>query len=139
MQIVVTFNDFEEMEAFAKELLERKPATVAELNETAKKTSEIINRAEEREEAEKAAKKTEPKKQAKAAGKTEEKTEEPAGAPDNNVSETDVKLLLSEKLKAGKKAAVKELFGRYGVEKLSELIEKHPDKLGDFYKEAEGI
>lgn len=139
MQIVVTFNDFEEMEAFAKELLERKPANVAELNETVKNTSEIINRAEEREEAEKAAKKTGPKKPTKATGKTEETTEEPAGTPDDNVSETDVKLLLSEKLKAGKKAEVKELFGQYGVEKLSELIEKHPDKLGDFYKEAEGI
>lgn len=135
MQIVVTFNDFEEMEAFAKELLERKPATAAELNEV----SETINRAEEREEAEKAAKKTEPKKPAKAEKKAEEKPEEPAGTPDDSVSETDVKLLLSEKLKAGKKAAVKELFKQYGVEKLSELIEKHPDKLGDFYREAEGI
>lgn len=135
MQIVVTFNDFEEMEVFAKGLMERKPVTAAKLNEV----SETINRAEEREEAEKAAKKTESKKPTKAMGKTEEKTEEPAGTPDDSVSETDVKLLLSEKLKAGKKAAVKELFKQYGVEKLSELIEKHPDKLGEFYRKAEGI
>ena len=56
-----------------------------------------------------------------------------------SVDESQVKVLLSEKLKAGKKAEVKELFGKYGVEKLSELIEKHPDKLAEFYSDAEGI
>ena len=48
-------------------------------------------------------------------------------------------MLLSEKLKAGKKAQVKKLFTKYGVEKLSKLIERHPDKLEEIYKEAEGI
>lgn len=67
--------------------------------------------------------------------------EAPAAAPakKSDIGETEVKVLLSEKLKAGKKAQVKELFTKYGVEKLSELIEQHPDKLEEVYKEAEGI
>ena len=123
MQIVVTFNDFEEMEDFAKKVLEKKPLTAAELNESAKKTAEIINAAEAKEEAE----------------KQEEAPEVPFKEDKKGVDESQVKVLLSEKLKAGKKAEVKELFGKYGVEKLSELIEKHPDKLAEFYSDAEGI
>ena len=38
-----------------------------------------------------------------------------------------------------KKNSRKELFGKYGVDKLSELIEKHPDKMAQIYKEAEEI
>lgn len=65
----------------------------------------------------------------------------PAAAPakKSDIGETEVRVLLSEKLKAGKKAQVKKLFTKYGVEKLSELIEQHPDKLEELYKEAEGI
>ena len=146
MQIVVTFNDFEEMEAFAQKVLEKKqPLTAKELNESAKKTAEIINAAEAKEEAEKKAKKEEAKKSSpkeeKPAEEAPAQSEEPAKKeePAAEVGETEVKVLLSKKLKSGKKAEVKELFGKYGVEKLSELIEKHPDKLDEFYKDAEGI
>ena len=144
MQIVVTFNNFEEMETFAQKLLEKKkPFTAAELTEMSKDTTEIINRAEAREEAEKkaekATKKAEAKKQPKAEEEPADKPDTTSEEPSEEVSDTDVKILLSEKLKAGKKAEVKELFGKYGVEKLSELIEKHPDKLAEFYKDAEGI
>ena len=146
MQIVVTFNDFEEMEAFAQKVLEKKqPLTAKELNESAKKTAEIINAAEAKEEAEKKAKKEEAKKSSpkeeKAAEEAPAQSDEPAKKeePAAEVGETEVKVLLSKKLKAGKKAEVKELFGKYGVEKLSELIEKHPEQLGAFYKEAEEI
>lgn len=62
-----------------------------------------------------------------------------APAKKSDIDETEVRVLLSEKLKAGKKAQVKKLFTKYGVEKLSELIEQHPDKLEEIYKEAEGI
>lgn len=62
-----------------------------------------------------------------------------APAKKSDIGETEVRVLLSEKLKAGKKAQVKKLFTKYGVEKLSELIEQHPDKLEEIYKEAEGI
>ena len=140
MQIVVTFNDFEEMEAFAQKVLEKKqPLTAKELNESAKKTEAIINAAEAKEEAEKKAKKEEAKKSSPKTEKPAEEAPAQSDEPAADVGETEVKVLLSKKLKAGKKAEVKELFGKYGVEKLSELVEKHPEKLGAFYKEAEEI
>ena len=153
MQINVTFNNYEQMEDFARKVLEKKPLTKAELNESAKKTAEIINAAEAKEEAEKKAKKEEAKKSSPKTEKPVEEapaqSDEPAEelpfaedkkeAPAAGVTESQEKVRLSEKLKAGKKAEVKELFGKYGVEKLSELIEKHPDKLDEFYKDAEGI
>ena len=140
MQIVVTFNDFEEMEAFAQKVLEKKqPLTAKELNESAKKTEAIINAAEAKEEAKKKAKKEEAKKSSPKTEKPAEEAPAQSDEPAADVGETEVKVLLSKKLKAGKKAEVKELFGKYGVEKLSELVEKHPEKLGAFYKEAEEI
>lgn len=159
MQITVTFNNLEEVNEFASRVRiaglteEKKPLTKEELNESAKKTAEIINAAEAKEEAEKKAKKEEAKKSSpkteKPAEEAPAQSDEPAEelpfaedkkeAPAAGVTESQVKVRLSEKLKAGKKAEVKELFGKYGVEKLSELIEKHPDKLDEFYKDAEGI
>lgn len=159
MQITVTFNSLEEVNEFASRVWiaglteEKKPLTKEELNESAKKTTEIINAAEAKEEAEKKAKKEEAKRSSpkteKPAEEAPAQSDEPAEelpfaedkkeAPAAGVTESQVKVRLSEKLKAGKKAEVKELFGKYGVEKLSELIEKHPDKLDEFYKDAEGI
>jgi len=138
MKISVEFNSIEEMQAFAREITgEKKPLTIKELNETAKKTEAIINAAEEKEAAEKAAKKAAKKEEPAPLEEAPAKEEAPAAA--SEITETQVKVLLSEKLKAGKKAQVKELFGKYGVDKLSELIEKHPDKMAQIYKEAEEI
>lgn len=138
MKISVEFNSIEEMQAFAREITgEKKPLTVKELNETAKKTEAIINAAEEKEAAEKAAKKAAKKEEPAPVEEATAKEEAPAAT--SEITETQVKVLLSEKLKAGKKAQVKELFGKYGVDKLSELIEKHPDKMAQIYKEAEEI
>ncbi len=138
MKISVEFNSIEEMQAFAREITgEKKPLTVKELNETAKKTEAIINAAEEKEAAEKAAKKAAKKEEPAPVEEAPAKEEAPAAT--SEITETQVKVLLSEKLKAGKKAQVKELFGKYGVDKLSELIEKHPDKMAQIYKEAEEI
>lgn len=138
MKISVEFNSIEEMQAFAREITgEKKPLTIKELNETAKKTEAIINAAEEKEAAEKAAKKAAKKEEPAPVEEAPAKEEAPAAT--SEITETQVKVLLSEKLKAGKKAQVKELFGKYGVDKLSELIEKHPDKMAQIYKEAEEI
>ena len=138
MKISVEFNSIEEMQAFAREITgEKKPLTVKELNETAKVTEAIINAAEEKEAAEKAAKKAAKKEEPAPVEEAPAKEEAPAAT--SEITETQVKVLLSEKLKAGKKARVKELFGKYGVDKLSELIEKHPDKMAQIYKEAEEI
>ena len=143
MQIVCTFNDFEEIEVFARRVLEQKaPLTAKELNESAKKTAEIINAAEAKEEAEKQAKK---EKAEKSTPKTEKPAEEAPAQSDEpaekseDISESDLKILLSKKLKAGKKAKVKELFEEYGVDSLSGLIDKHPDKIAEAYHKAEGI
>lgn len=54
-------------------------------------------------------------------------------------SEGDLKLLLSDKLKAGKKAEVKKLFEKYGVTCLTALLEAQKDNLDAVYEEAEGI
>ena len=54
-------------------------------------------------------------------------------------SEGDLKLLLSDKLKAGKKAEVKKLFEKYGVTCLTALFEAQKDNLDAVYEEAEGI
>lgn len=138
MKISVEFNSIEEMQAFAREITgEKKPLTIKELNETAKVTEAIINAAEEKEAAEKAAKKAAKKEEPAPVAEAPAKEEAPAAT--SEITETQVKVLLSEKLKAGKKAQVKELFGKYGVDKLSELIEKHPDKMAQIYKEAEEI
>lgn len=61
----------------------------------------------------------------------------PAEAPADDITESTIKLLLTEKIKSGKKAEVKTLFGRYGVGKLSELVAQHPDQLSAFYHDAE--
>ena len=138
MKISVEFNSIEEMQAFAREITgEKKPLTIKELNETAKVTEAIINAAEEKEAAEKAAKKAAKKEEPAPVEEAPAKEEAPAAT--SEITETQVKVLLSEKLKAGKKTQVKELFGKYGVDKLSELIEKHPDKMAQIYKEAEEI
>ena len=54
-------------------------------------------------------------------------------------SEGDLKILLSDKLKAGKKAEVKKLFEKYGVTCLTALFEAQKDNLDAVYEEAEGI
>lgn len=124
MQITVTFDSLEE---FKEYMGIESPSKIAQAPQEAPKKS--------------GAKKA-PEKVEKPAEEAPAKQDEaPAAAPakKSDIGETEVRVLLSEKLKAGKKAQVKKLFTKYGVEKLSELIEQHPDKLEEIYKEAEGI
>lgn len=139
MKITVLFENMQELDEFCNGIA---PALARACR---KENAEASTDAKE---APKAKKSTPKKAEAQEEAKTEEKEapeESIEHAPDytagagKKVTESQVKVLLSEKLKAGKKAEVKELFGKYGVEKLSELIEKHPDKLDEFYKDAEGI
>lgn len=76
------------------------------------------------------------------------KTEEPARTAEEIINaaeakeeanETDVKVMLADKIKGGKKAEVKALFEEYGVAKLSELVAKYPDKLAEFAAKAEAL
>lgn len=124
MQITVTFDSLEE---FKEYMGIESPSKIAQAPQEAPKKSEA---------------KKDPEKVEKPAEEAPAKQDDaPAAAPakKSDIGETEVRVLLSEKLKAGKKAQVKKLFTKYGVEKLSELIEQHPDKLEEIYKEAEGI
>lgn len=71
--------------------------------------------------------------------KTEESTEPaPEKAPTaTGHTESDLKLLLSDKLKQGKKAAIKELFDKHEVECLTDLLKKEKDSIDAVYAEAE--
>lgn len=71
--------------------------------------------------------------------KTEESTEPaPEKAPAAiGHSESDLKLLLSDKLKQGKKAAIKELFDKHEVDCLTSLLKKEKDNIDAVYAEAE--
>ena len=124
MQITVTFDSLEE---FKEYMGIESPSKIAQAPQEAPKKSE--------------AKKAQEKVEKPAEEAPAKQDEAPAAAPakKSDIGETEVRVLLSEKLKAGKKAQVKKLFTKYGVEKLSELIEQHPDKLEEIYKEAEGI
>lgn len=124
MQITVTFDSLEE---FKEYMGIESPSKIAQAPQEAPKKAEA---------------KKAPEKVEKPAEEAPAKQDEaPAAAPakKSDIGETEFRVLLSEKLKAGKKAQVKKLFTKYGVEKLSELIEQHPDKLEEIYKEAEGI
>ena len=140
MKITVEFNSLEELMASAKDL--EKIALQAEIGRASIAGEDTK---EEKKPAKKATKKAEPKpepveepeeEETAAEGPEEEETEE---AADQEHSETDIKTLLAGKLKAGKKAEVKELFEKYGVACLTDLIKKNPDKLDKIYAEAEAI
>lgn len=140
MQITVTFNSIEEMLEQMKKL--EKMQLQAEIGRAAVEDGKEAPKKPEAKKApakvEKAAE--EPQEKQEAAPVEEEpapKTE--AKAPTKKIGETEIKVLLSDKLKAGKKAQVKELFVEYEVENLSGLLEKHPDKLAEIYEKAEGI
>lgn len=124
MQITLTVNSFDDLFEAALQILNiRGPVdeVIAAEADKAKKPAAK-------------AKKAEPKKDE---GFTDPDPAEPVPfETKSEIDETAVKVLLAEKLKAGKKAEVKELFSKYGVEKLSELIEQHPDKLDEFYAKA---
>ena len=142
MKITVEFNSLEELRASAKDL--EKIALQAEIGRASiagEDTKEETK--EEKKPAKKAtAKKAEPKPEPveeepeETEAPAEEEAEEAAG---QEHTETDLKMLLSGKLKAGKKAEVKELFAKYGVNCLTDLIKKNADKLDQIYDEAEAI
>lgn len=130
MQIVVTCDSYEELIAAAKQIL--KDHTDAPASKPAKVT-----------------KKAEPAPDPEPMPWKDSPAEEPtdkAETAKNSVKlmsaaevETSVKVLLADKIKGGKKAEVRALFGEYGVTKLSELMAKCPDKLAEFSEKAEAL
>ena len=128
MQIVVTCDSYEELIAAAKQILEGR---IAEGSPRKADPEQDTKPAPKKE---KAPKKLEPDPEP--AVEAEAKGEAKDGA---DVTESDVKVLLAEKIKNGKKAEVRELFAEYGVAKLSELMAKCPDKLAELAKKAEAL
>lgn len=117
MYITVNFESYAEMKDFAYKVLGARPRTPAEQKQA--ETAQTAPKAEP--------------------APAEPEQTAPKAEPAEEVSESDVKILLTAALKAGKKPKVKALFDSYGVSKLSELIEKHSDKLAEIYAAAKEI
>ena len=142
MKITVEFENLQELDAFCN--------GVAIAPALAKKVSTSTETAQEAPKAPEAKKST-PKStkaqdEAPAKANVQETEEDPkADAPAKEEkkaaghSDGDLRLLLSDKLKAGKKTEVKKLFEKYGVTCLTALLEAQKDNLDAVYEEAEGI
>ena len=141
MKITVEFENLQELDEFCN--------GVAIAPALAKKVSTSTETAQEAPKAPEAKKSTPKKAEAQEEAKTEE-AEAPAEALVEEApakeekkaaghSDGDLKLLLSDKLKAGKKTEVKKLFEKYGVTCLTALLEAQKDNLDAVYEEAEGI
>lgn len=142
MRITVEFENLQELDEFC--------TGVAIAPALAKKVSTSTETAQEAPKAPEAKKST-PKStkaqdEAPAKANVQETEEDPkADAPAKEEkkaaghSDGDLKLLLSDKLKAGKKTEVKKLFEKYGVTCLTALLEAQKDNLDAVYEEAEGI
>ena len=141
MKITVEFENLQELDEFCN--------GVAIAPALAKKVSTSTETAQEAPKAPEAKKSTPKKAEAQEEAKTEE-AEAPAEAPVEEApakeekkaaghSDGDLKLLLSDKLKAGKKTEVKKLFEKYGVTCLTDLLEAQKDNLDAVSEEAEGI
>ena len=142
MKITVEFNSLQELDEFCN--------GVAIAPALAKKVSTSTETAQEAPKAPEAKKST-PKStkaqdEAPAKANVQETEEDPkADAPAKEEkkaaghSDGDLKLLLSDKLKAGKKTEVKKLFEKYGVTCLTDLLDAQKDNLDAVYEEAEGI
>ena len=142
MKITVEFDNLQEINDFCNGVLIAPGLAQACRKENAEAATEA-------KEAPKAKKSTPKKTEAQEEAKTEE-AEAPAEAPVEEApakeekkaaghSDGDLKLLLSDKLKAGKKTEVKKLFEKYGVTCLTALLEAQKDNLDAVYEEAEGI
>ena len=142
MKITVEFENLQELDEFCN--------GVAIAPALAKKVSTSTETAQEAPKDPEAKKSTPKKVEAQEEAKTEAleppqkvDNEEPIPAKEEKKaaghSEGDLKLLLSDKLKAGKKIEVKKLFEKYGVTCLTALFEAQKDNLDAVYEEAEGI
>lgn len=142
MKITVEFENLQELDGFCNGVaiapaLAKKVSTSTETAQEApkapeaKKSTPKSTKAQDEAPAKANVQETEKDPKADAPAKEEKKA---AGHSDG-----DLKLLLSDKLKAGKKTEVKKLFEKYGVTCLTALLEAQKDNLDAVYEEAEGI
>ena len=143
MKINVEFDSIKEMEDFCSRI---SATPMAQLKASFEIGDKVVEEATKEAKEEKAKKSTPKKENVKEEPKEEaqEVAEEPAkeeeaqeAAADNEHTDAELKLLLSGKLKKGKKAEVKALFEKYGVGCLTDLIAKEKDNIDAVYAEAE--
>lgn len=166
--LTINMSALEKVEAGALEVPIRtgkaktKTVTAAEVlddpNSTTHITEEIINRAEAQEEAEKyAAEGNKIKKKGTEGDNGDNGDKAPAaevtaqvpdtecpfgdGKATKTITHDDVKKLLGEKVKSGKKAEAADVFKSYDVKKLSEFEEAYPEpeKLAELYQKLEEL
>lgn len=140
MQIVITFDSFEELEAFKQRIVAEATAShdivtaTTKAEEPAPKTEEKPKKAPKKAPVEEEAT---PQEQEQEPEKTEAKEEKPAAKSKH--TESELKSLITHKLTDGKKKEIKELFAKWGAEKLSDVIAKNPDKIDEIYADAEEV
>ena len=133
MQITVTFDSLEEFNANFNRSL---PAPTCEVYNRETGTWEP-KEPEKKDEAQPEAPVEEPKKE-KATKSTPKKEKAKDEAPaKTQVSITEVRQLLHKAIQEnGKEKEAQQLLGEFGVKSLTELAEKYPEKLADFYAKA---
>ena len=143
MKITVEFNSLQELDEFCNGVVIAPGLAQKAREENAQHPQEEPKKAEAKKSTPKKAEaKEEPKMEAsKVPFEEEPKADAPAKEEKKAASHSDgdLKLLLSDKLKAGKKTEVKKLFEKYGVTCLTALLEAQKDNLDAVYEEAEGI
>jgi len=134
MKITVEFDSLEEISEFQKIYVAGNNMVEEYVDEAVRKHLKAEPKKEEKP-------KKEPKKEKAPEPVKEEAPELPFEPKQEKqkVDEAAIRILLAEKIKAGKKPQVKELFTEYGVEKLTELTSAHPDKLDEIYAKAEAL
>ena len=143
MKITVEFENLQELDEFCNGVAIAPSLAQKAREENAQHPQEEPKNAEAKKSTPKKAEaKEEPKMEASEVPFEEEpKADAPAKEEKKAASHSDgdLKLLLSDKLKAGKKTEVKKLFEKYGVTCLTALLEAQKDNLDAVYEEAEGI
>ena len=133
MKITVEFDSLEEISEFQKIYVAGNNIIEEFVDDAVSKHLKAEPKKEEKP-------KKEPKKEKAPEPVKEEAPELPEPKQEKQkVDEAAIRILLAEKIKAGKKPQVKELFTEYGVEKLTELTSAHPDKLDEIYAKAEAL
>ena len=133
MKITVEFDSLEEISEFQKIYVAGNNIIEEFVDDAVRKHLKAEPKKEEKP-------KKEPKKEKAPESVKEEAPELPEPKQEKQkVDEAAIRILLAEKIKAGKKPQVKELFTEYGVEKLTELTSAHPDKLDEIYAKAEAL
>ena len=149
MKITVEFNSLQELDEFCNGVVIAPGLAQKAREENAQQPQEEPKKAEAKKSTPKSTKaqdeapaKANVQETEKDARKEEEPKDDAPAKEEKKAashSDGDLKLLLSDKLKAGKKTEVKKLFEKYGVTCLTALLEAQKDNLDAVYEEAEGI